>query len=362
VEGGLNVRAREIVATLARASQASAKLGCDAFWVLGDLFDNTKPTPQLVRAVAEALLSGRHKQPAHVLLGNHDLVSSADHDHAAASLAMIGGIKVFSSPTVLMQDGCQIIVVPYQAGVASNWLMTALAEKAVGTITGPRILLSHLGIWDDATPPYLKAARDAIGLGQLRWLMDMHNIDATLAGNWHSYKRWPRSGGGGAQPGRDVTIPGTLTPAGFQEQKPELTGQLIVHDTTTGHQTNHHIPGPRWVTCNSVAEFVPMYLEVGARAKSNDGWSYYVRIRAKRDVLDRALGLATDAEREYPMLHIAVEVADDAHAEVAKATRRMAAQDPEAALKAYAESVEIKEPGTKVGLVRRLLDYKKGAV
>lgn len=355
IMGGLNRRAREAITTLTAASQGAAKLGADALVVCGDLFDNVRPTPQLVAATATALRVG--SMHAFILVGNHDLASSQDNDHACASLKQIDGITVVDKPLLKQGSGVQLLLVPYSAGVASEWLPAGISKLVSGPAHSSehRLLFTHVGIWDESTPAYMKATKDSVGIGQVRWLCEAHSIGQTFAGNWHQFTRWPRSDSYKFE----VCIPGTLIPHNFNDRLD--VGSMMLVNTATGQVSKHAIPGPRFETLEGLSRLTEWAGSVQAvREKQVDhGYYWYGRVRVRSDQLQQALEMKSVVERGGH--HLLVEVGSEQQDEMAKEIRRIAVTTSDTALRDYAAVTDVKEPGTRDGLIKRLESYRKEA-
>lgn len=238
---GLNDRCRLSAAVLDAARRRAAELDAE-FFVLGDLFDSSRPEPQVVAAVQRALLPS-----AHVLLGNHDMVSTARGDHALGPLDGYEGISVYESPQVLSfdDDKVEVIMVPFQPGPAAEWLPQVMERLSVsledsGRVQA-RVLCLHLGIIDENTPPWLRGADDAVPLELVQKLSMDLGCDAVLAGNWHSRQFWLTAGR------YQIMQVGTLCPTGWDNPGLEDYGTLAVFDSETGLLSHTEIPGPRFV-------------------------------------------------------------------------------------------------------------------
>jgi hypothetical protein len=340
---GINRRGEEVLQTIRDASWQAAKEGCAALFVLGDLFDHTRPTPQLVRATADALTAG--SIPVVVLLGNHDMQSDGEHDHACASLELSSNILVISKPTLIRYQGIEVVCAPYRPGNAYEWLPDSIARACLGAgdKLAQRFLVTHLGIWDDATPPYLKAARDAVGIGQMRWLCDAHGINVALAGNWHARKVWPS-----VDKSPLVIIPGTLCPAGFQEPDQDLVGKMFVVDDA-GMSRCYDVPGPRWYTLDGLAEIDQWLIE-------SHSPSVYARVRLT------AAEAATNPFAEIPdNLYVTIEVKPGSDEVSIVEAAREAVAAGEGALASFADLVTVSPPGTTEGVLNRLQAFRKSA-
>lgn len=363
VVGGLNVRARECVDTLcAMAAQAWSHADCDALVVLGDLFDSPRPSPPLVRATIDALLPPAVTPGTHhlgdrrviIVLGNHDRQTQHDLDHACAAAALHPQVVVVAKPTLIKLYGVDLMCVPYQAGLAFDWLTAGLAELADGMrnqivppLTTRRVVATHLGIWDDQTESFLREAHDAVGVGVVKWLMDMHHISALFAGNWHKARSWAKSD-------RLIVIPGTACPHNFSDQ-PELGKLVFYMPGANMMQRPSPMCTPLFLTVDAVelAEFDESMVH-GARG-------LYVRARVQRGEVAAALAhrARLEAFTGAGRVVVSIEVVDGlARAELARASRR-AVEDfrPED----HMDLAAVAEPGTAAGVVERLRAYRAGA-
>jgi Calcineurin-like phosphoesterase len=368
MQNGLNDRARLTLQTIQAAGKICRHERVDALVVLGDLFDHPHPSPSLVRATAEALLSCSNQ--VIVVLGNHDMQSDGEWDHACSSMGLHHEIQVVANPAVVtvtqsaLAYGVQLLLCPYRPGLASEWLPASLAQLHMGgKYQGKRVLCTHLGIWDDATPAYLKAAKDAVGIGQMRWLCDAHSIDAVFAGNWHGFRLWGGRGDSrlvGAAGAVDVCIPGALCPQGFQEADQSKVGSLVVIDTErsasgAGLITRHTVPGPRWLSLDCDAQGV-------SPSKISGVTHQFVRLQCRREHVDAAL----ESQRKFsesPDHTCVVQVVGAEDEQMARdaAAKAKAAASPELAMEAFASFANVEEPGTREGVLQRLAQYRKAA-
>lgn len=248
---GVNARGRHVLAALRAAVDDAVADGSDALVVLGDLFDSSRATPQLVAAVMEVLLAAAENGvPVHLLLGNHDQESTDAGDNALAPLAQMEGVTVHEEPRVIaLRKSVELWMVPFQVGRASAWLPGALESLAAGGKPGTTIALAlHLGVIDGATLPYLRESPDAIDLGLLRELCARYGIGHVFCGNWHDRRVW--EGAGVAK----VVQVGALAPTGFNN--PGFDGYGMVEhwrgDASDGRVVAE---GPRFATVRSRAEW-----------------------------------------------------------------------------------------------------------
>ena len=387
---GINERGAAALASLKQASARAAVHECKMFVVLGDLFDHTRPTPQLVAGTAAALLEGKLYRPGMriiVILGNHDAQSDGEGDHACASLALIDGIEVIAHPSLICVGDVELLCAPYLPGLASEWLPNSMVVHGKAT-TRIRLLATHIGIWDEDTPAFMKAARDAVGIGQLRFWMDAADVHMTFAGNWHAFKRFDSDRPiESREPARtpvltSAVIPGTLVPAGFQEPDQHLVGRMIMWDSNDPNAiTTHTIEGPRFHTLTLGTSLNPARWSsvpptpttqrptsppaghAGDRLATltTDSRSrLYVRIRCQPDQLVEATAMRDNyLERECVAF---VEVIEDDTLVRDAAQAAVAASQGEGPVADYVGLVEVAPPGTREGVAARLVAYRKAAL
>lgn len=266
---GVNERCRLTLKALADACRLASQKGCERLYVAGDLFDNTRPSPQLIRAVQE-IFQGECP-PVTLLMGNHDQVSMNDGDNALGPMQPV--CQVVESPCITMSDDAklEIWLVPFQPGDARKWLPSVLSGLEGGDSGGhsssqpppsdepaARVLAFHLGISDTSTPAFLQKAHDAIGVDQLKELCEKHNISYVFSGNWHDRKTW-------AGPNGPIFQTGALVPTGWDNPGLEPYGTLGIIDSEEG-LSYEIIPGPRFVKAkqsDKVQEIVDAANEAG---------------------------------------------------------------------------------------------------
>jgi hypothetical protein len=181
------------------------------------------------------------------------MVSESPGDHALGPLGILPNVRVIDQPEVV-DNGRRVLLVPFRPGDARGWLGAAVDEEVGGTGAGGRLLISHLGVVDDGTPPWLRDAKDAIPLDALRRICLFNDVECALLGNWHDHRLWP-----GGQDKAIVAQVGTLCPTGFDNPGAEGYGSLLIYETKPGVRRGAlrriEIPGPRFLTVRSRAEF-----------------------------------------------------------------------------------------------------------
>lgn len=245
---GINRRARLVLGALQSAVDVARERRLSELVVCGDVFDSTRPEPQVIREVQRALssLDGDGCEVV-MLVGNHDQASTAPGDHALGPLVPCG--TVVERPVVLRRRDTNLVCIPYLPGAASTWFEAAV-KQAVGEHLAhsqaaqhnPRLLMLHLGIEDDDTPPWLRGSHDSVRIELLADVCDDYGIKAAFAGNWHDHKRYGAREGGSFD---HIVQIGALAPTGFDN--PGLDGYGTVTVWDNGNLDIVTVPGPRFV-------------------------------------------------------------------------------------------------------------------
>lgn len=248
----MNTRCQQVIAALAEAVKQARH--CSRFYVVGDLFDNEKPTPQMIAAVASALRIDEYDGPdVCVLLGNHDRVSALEGDHALGWLAKIPRGRVFEQPATWAFSNTEVhYIIPFQTGPAAQYIRSALAKLIHENVEDAssvvhRVLFIHAGICDpqtEAEQPWAANADDAIRLHDLFKLCYEFEITHVYAGNWHKRGQWTHTNADGFM--TVVTQIGALVPTGWDNPGLNEYGGLEFFEC--GAMQRLEIPGPRFIT------------------------------------------------------------------------------------------------------------------
>lgn len=221
MSNGVNQRFRLVQDALRSALEAAEASDAHDFVVLGDLFDVAKPSPMELAAVMG--LFANSPLTIHLLLGNHDQSSDEPNDNALAPFRFIENVRVYTEPAVVGR----LILVPFRAGPALEWLSDTLARLALPE-RDDYVLALHLGIADAKTPNFLRAAHDSVAVDDLFPLMFEYGIATACAGNWHDPRQWEVFDVRTDKAHRVFQV-GTLAPTGF-DNAGDAYGRMLVLD------------------------------------------------------------------------------------------------------------------------------------
>ncbi len=219
--------------------------------ILGDLFDSSRPEPQVVTGAIGALSEGPNR--VITLLGNHDMNSEMPGDHALGSLAWVDGFSVIDRSTILPIGDVDLILIPFKLGRACEWFPRELASVCQDPrfASGehppprPRILVFHLGISTENTPHYLQDSPDSLPIQTVLALAKQYRISAVFAGNWHNHfvERTPIC---------TIVQVGALVPTGFDNPGFDYGFMSTLYNDL--FIDVNQINGPRFVTVQSQTE------------------------------------------------------------------------------------------------------------
>lgn len=257
---GVNERCRLVLDALRTALLKAEAAGVRHLFVLGDLFNDVRPPPQIIAAVQEVLYESH--MHVHLLVGNHDRVSTAPGDHALGPLIADMGdasVQVVEAPGFLplALDGGQVDVfaVPFLPGKASDVVRDFLASEAGKAAAGGgglparrRLLVLHYGIADKNTPAYLADGHDALPASALLDLAEKFPFNAVFAGHWHQRREWSR------KDGPVVMQVGALAPRGWNDAGLHGYGTLVFYDPKDDAVEYTEIEGPRFCEARSYDE------------------------------------------------------------------------------------------------------------
>ena len=337
VKSGINRRCRHILDALESAYVRADELGAKAVVILGDLFDTTRPEPQSVAAVQTVL---KHI-PTYILMGNHDLVSTAPGDHCLGPLAPVA--TVVEEDFVLEGYGPELLFIPFRPGPAIEWLPERLEHWCGGDrpkykpSPGATLLL-HLGLADDKTPVFMRGAHDAVPASMVADLCKQYGFTACLAGNWHSHKVLRKR--------PLVCQVGSLCPTGWDNEGLEGYGAMALWD---GKRLEMEwIPGPRFLKINVDVDVVipddqQVYLQIIANNEQTGG-----AIEMLKGAMDDGMVVAGEV------------VPDNTEARVAAKKAAMVARSAdtlEEALASYVEEMPIPEGITREEVLATVRKY-----
>lgn len=376
-ESGLNTRGRLTVDVFGNALSLAEAHEVDRMIVLGDVFDTTKPTPQLI-AAAQQMVNHHHGLEIRIIRGNHDMESTDLGDHALGPLGALRDVKVYEQPDLEIlpgnpmvtfeQPGLDILYVPFEPGPAHEWLpmrVQGLMNSRSTEVVTARVLCIHLGIYDSTMlggvdGQWISKAHDAVSLEQLAKICFQHRITAVFAGNWHSRRVWNVKED---KTGRRVTVvqAGTLCPTGWDNPGLEGYGSVTLvtfgNDGSLHNLTHPEVPGPRFVNVKSEEEAKAM----AAFAKRTK-CQLYVRWTSKPDTVASArsalgaMHAAGEIEAfDTPIDKSEVQLQARSAAEAAQSTTTM-----QAVLEAFVTKMPMPEGVSRENVFNRAKNYLEG--
>jgi Calcineurin-like phosphoesterase len=244
VERSLNRRCREGLEVLERAYVLAHEVGCTMVGILGDLTDTSTPGPQLVGEITRIVHESRVKRGVSTLLmvGNHDQQSNEPGDHAMAPYApLVEDCTVVGEPAIMALGDADLVLVPHSAAAPAPARLAGVLGSLPKS-TRRRVLLMHVGVSDDKTPPFLRGSHDSIEVKKLLQLMGEAGVCMCVAGNWHSHGEW-------GDDASQVVQVGALVPTGWDNPGLNGYGGLTVLEITPEGVSakTYTLDGPRFI-------------------------------------------------------------------------------------------------------------------
>lgn len=237
IEGSLNERFRRIEDVC-----LDAITGLDVLVIAGDVFDTSKPIPQMVRAVGEIL---REVPEVHIIVGNHDQHSTTPGDNALKVLELLGNVTVYEVPVRVPHLG--LVMVPYGYD----------HRDAVEHVQANDIVIAHHGIRDDAMEAWTRDK--GVPVDDLVEFLGQTRASHYFAGDWHTRRSWGR--------GRIQQI-GALSPKDWSNPGFEGYGSVLTYDTDAAMKLipgtaiaavdvqRRVVAGPRFITSTDPADIL----------------------------------------------------------------------------------------------------------
>ena len=337
----MNRRAREAADALEKAVVIANDRACDVFVILGDLFDGTRPPPQMIARVQEILM--RASTPI-VLLGNHEMVTDAEGDNALAPLYPIA--QVVETPLLYDLEGFLLALVPFRRGDPTEWLPEVLDRLSPGK---GAVLCLHLGIRDKETPVHLRDSPGSIHVDELAAIMEGRKIAATFAGDWHERRFWKPNG-------VPIVQVGTLCPTGWDNPGFTDYGFMAIWDSETGSGESISVPGPRFVKVRTEDEFHDLLRREGQESPED---SLYVEWVAPPAELAAANVAIREARKDGLIVDGGAFVDKAIQQEAARASARAAAsaETLEEAVSAWVSEMELEAGVERARVLERARGY-----
>lgn len=285
VNGSINERCRMTLRALERVADLGAQREFDLLVVAGDLFDTVKPLPQMTSDVLQQLC---RIAEVHLLLGNHELVSSTYGDHALGPLGRV--CDVIDRPcAVIVGDHHAMIHVPFQRDASAFGEVVAQRDHSrVGRPSHDVLaVVGHMGVYDDKmadASPWDVRTGSTIHVRDAMHAADSVNAKHALFGDWHEHKTWY------SEP-EDVRVTqiGALVPTGWNNPGLDGYGSLIILDTEQPSKIERiEIPGPRFINVSCEQDVADALQQLKSESKA--GCVLYIRWTGPIDQMDAATG------------------------------------------------------------------------
>lgn len=249
VIAGLNERARQGLDTFRRSLVMAREAGVASYFIAGDLFQTRRPEPALIAGVQRVLVEEAPNLPVIIVPGNHDMLDATAHEGNTACAPLYREATVIREPDWVMvpeSTGTVVFCVPFDSRAPmSEYLPKLLAEQGgIQMAAGQRVLVCHVGVYDDDAPPWCRTARDGIHVDELFAAMEAGKFLQAFVGNFHHHKVWDHKGVAGAM---QIVQVGTLAPHGFGDEGffPSVGGMALYDGDEV---TMVEVPGPRFVS------------------------------------------------------------------------------------------------------------------
>lgn len=340
----VNSRALDVLNVLAEARRRAQEEGCTDLFVLGDVFDTTTPSPQLIAEVQSALATrAPHEMQVHLIPGNHDQQSPAKGDHALVSMDGIRNLHVHEAPTEEYVEGGSVVLIPYCPGRADEYLVQLVQDLGVPPGNHRRVLGLHVGLRDDATPTWLQTAHDSFPVSRIG---ELGRFDMIAAGNWHERKCWPP----------ELWQVGALCPTGFDN--PGLTGygSLLIYN---GSKTVPiELDGPRFVRATDLAGARKLMAEVERRVS---GFPTYVSVRCRLEDRTAVTELMEIYDHQTYEILTDKAAAEDAARSAAMCTAYASSDSIQAAVSVFVDKMALPEDVDRNEVKRLAINYVAGS-
>ena len=320
-EAGINTRCQLILDVLEKAVDVAFEEDADALVILGDLFENPRPTPQMLTKVQDILA----RTNSIVIAGNHDQCSDHPDDHALGPLAGIA--DVISEKEIISLPDVDLLLVPYQSGECSEWLSKHVDELMQQSTNERRVLAFHSGIKDNATDKWLIDSRASISTEKL-WSICNDRIDAVFAGHWHNNRYWIE------QNKTPLYQVGALVPTGWNNEGLDY-GWLYTLDATQDGPSisRQRVEGPRFLTVTADDDLSVL----------KNLTKTFLRIKAKPHQLTSAVEVLEATKKIGKILDGSVVLEDQSAKDTARkaAARTQSAKTLTEAISTYVASIPL---------------------
>lgn len=244
---GLNERCRLTLDTFRRAIRQAKAAGSTCFVVAGDLFHVRRPEPAVFAAVQRILQEEAADLPVLLIPGNHDMLDASAAGGNTAMAPLYREATLINEPGWTQAPGglfMNLLCIPFSSEEPMREYLAKKIPEMVAGENSPtvRVLVTHVGVYDDSDNDWCKSASDAIHADELLKLLRAGDIKLAVVGNFHQHRSW------GDNDCKIVQV-GTLNPGGHGDDGvfPEVGG-MVLYDPETPKLQLTEVPGPRFVS------------------------------------------------------------------------------------------------------------------
>lgn len=282
---GLNERGRMSLDTFRGAIKKAIELEVGALCIAGDLFQSRRPEPAVIAGVLTVLVEEARNLPVLIIPGNHDMLDTFAANRNTACQPLYREATIINTAQWVPIDGAMVYAVPFQSGEPMSEYLKREVGREHDIDDGQRILLTHVGVYDDASPPWCRSAKDAIHADVLFEAMAAGGFSLAFVGNYHNGRTWVDD-----DAEMKIVQCGTLCPhshsdAGFFP----TVGGLWVYGGM-GDVTPYEVPGPRFYDT----------LEGRTVGVSDNGSMEVVAVEPLSTVTDRILAANLPQAKDAP--------------------------------------------------------------
>lgn len=328
-KAGLNQRCRAALDVFGRSIRVAQQRGAGLYAVAGDLIHQRRPEPAVIAATNRVLEREAQTIPTVVIPGNHEMLDATASEGNTACEPLYAQATVPRDPEWFpLGEWASVLAVPFTSEAPmADYLEVVLKRYKDDTSGRQKILVTHVGVFDEASPHWLRG-NDAIRVDSLLEFLGANGFTAAFVGNFHQHQVWKRDG-------LLVCQVGTLCPASYSDEGvfPNVGG-MALYD---GKEVDLvEIPGPRYVKLDG-ADSVEELLQ------RHRGSTFHVR--------------APSAEGFDNIPDVLLDVAEERKVEPAAQATLPQAEDAGEAIENFVQEMELDDGVERPAVLKTARDF-----